>query len=207
MFSVYCGKWLSRKAVLSWVKKRGKFFRRWRRGWSGGAEVAETTVERLLCFRFRRNGKAMGEVGDMSRNESFPQVRISHVLRFISICDLFTDSPSYKNSFHASVTIFWYQLFTTDTLTKVYVPSYSKLWRCIMGCYWQSISHGDHWYYWRHGMGLCQSQMAWRSNRVSCNSASDWGHFYTHTHTHIHDDTICLSSCYKAKYKVNLSRT
>jgi hypothetical protein len=28
------------------------------------------------------------------RNKCFPQVRISHVLRFISICDLFTDSPS-----------------------------------------------------------------------------------------------------------------
>jgi hypothetical protein len=26
----------------------------------------------------------------------FPQVRISHVLRFISICGLFTDSLSYK---------------------------------------------------------------------------------------------------------------
>jgi hypothetical protein len=31
----------------------------------------------------------------MSRNKCFLQVRISHVLRFISICDLFTDSPSY----------------------------------------------------------------------------------------------------------------
>jgi hypothetical protein len=25
----------------------------------------------------------------------FFQVKVSHVLRFISICDLFTDSPSY----------------------------------------------------------------------------------------------------------------
>jgi hypothetical protein len=32
----------------------------------------------------------------MSRNKCFCfQVRISQVLRFISICDLFTDSPSY----------------------------------------------------------------------------------------------------------------
>jgi hypothetical protein len=29
---------------------------------NGGAEVAETTVKRLLCFRFRRTGKAMGQV-------------------------------------------------------------------------------------------------------------------------------------------------
>jgi hypothetical protein len=31
----------------------------------------------------------------MSRNKCFFQVRISHVLRFIFICDLLTDSPSY----------------------------------------------------------------------------------------------------------------
>jgi hypothetical protein len=31
----------------------------------------------------------------MSRNKCFFQVRVSHVLRFMSICDLFTDSPSY----------------------------------------------------------------------------------------------------------------
>jgi hypothetical protein len=29
------------------------------------------------------------------RLKMFFQIRISHVLRFISICDLFTDSPSY----------------------------------------------------------------------------------------------------------------
>jgi hypothetical protein len=29
----------------------------------------------------------------MSRNKCFPNVRISHVLHFMSICDLFTDSP------------------------------------------------------------------------------------------------------------------
>jgi hypothetical protein len=35
----------------------------------------------------------------MSRNECFFQVQISHILRFISICDLFTDSPSYIHRF------------------------------------------------------------------------------------------------------------
>jgi hypothetical protein len=34
----------------------------WLRGWNGGAEVAETTVERLLCCGFRRTAKAMGQV-------------------------------------------------------------------------------------------------------------------------------------------------
>lgn len=31
-----------------------------------------------------------------SRNKRFPQFRISNVLRFISVCTLFTDSPSYR---------------------------------------------------------------------------------------------------------------
>jgi hypothetical protein len=34
----------------------------WRRGWNGGAEVAETTIKRLLCYGFRRSGKVMGRV-------------------------------------------------------------------------------------------------------------------------------------------------
>jgi hypothetical protein len=34
----------------------------WRTGWNGGAEVAETTIQRLLCCGFRRTGKATGQV-------------------------------------------------------------------------------------------------------------------------------------------------
>jgi hypothetical protein len=34
----------------------------WQRGWNEGAEVAETTVKRLLCCGFRCTGKAMGLV-------------------------------------------------------------------------------------------------------------------------------------------------
>jgi hypothetical protein len=34
-------------------------------------------------------------VEDMSRNKYFHQVHIAHVVCFISICDLFTDSPIY----------------------------------------------------------------------------------------------------------------
>jgi hypothetical protein len=37
-------------------------FRWWRRCWNGGAEVAETTVIRLLFCGFRRIGKVTGQV-------------------------------------------------------------------------------------------------------------------------------------------------
>jgi hypothetical protein len=54
MFPVCGGKCLSRKAVHSWVEKRGKRF--------GDGEVAETTAKRLICCGFRRTGKAMRQV-------------------------------------------------------------------------------------------------------------------------------------------------
>jgi hypothetical protein len=58
--------------------------------------VAETTVKILLSCRFRSNKKSVPMLMEgMSRNERFFQVRISSVLRFISFCELFTDSPSY----------------------------------------------------------------------------------------------------------------
>jgi hypothetical protein len=74
-------------------------FRRWR-GWNGGAEVAETTVRRLLCCQFRRTGKAIGHVYQWwwrtcREKKCLFQVRILHILRFTSICDLFSDCPSY----------------------------------------------------------------------------------------------------------------
>jgi hypothetical protein len=43
-------------------------------------------------------------VEDMSGNKCFLKVRISHVLRFISICDLFTDCPSYYTETCAQTT-------------------------------------------------------------------------------------------------------
>jgi hypothetical protein len=70
----------------------------WWRGWNGGAEVAVTTVKRLHCWGFRRTGRNGTSVSvlveDMPRIFSF-MFRISHVLRSISVCDLFTDSPSF----------------------------------------------------------------------------------------------------------------
>jgi hypothetical protein len=71
-----------------------------------GAEVAETTVKRFLCYEFRRTGKATGKVyqywSRICREINvFLQVRVSHVLRFMFICGLFTDSPSYKEQISA----------------------------------------------------------------------------------------------------------
>jgi hypothetical protein len=58
MFTRKC---LSRKAVHKWVQKFSRTFesRRW---WNGGAELAETTVKKLLCCGFRRTGEEMGQV-------------------------------------------------------------------------------------------------------------------------------------------------
>jgi hypothetical protein len=69
--------------------------------------VAETTVKRLINCGFRSTDKAMEQVYQcwwrVCREiyVSF-QVRISHVLRFIFICNLFTDSPSYHTAPHIS---------------------------------------------------------------------------------------------------------
>jgi hypothetical protein len=56
-------------------------------------------LKRILCCGIRRAGKAIGQVYQCCRrvcreiNVFFPPgVRISNVLRFISICDLFTHS-------------------------------------------------------------------------------------------------------------------
>jgi hypothetical protein len=63
--------------------------------------VAEKTVKRLLCCGFWRtcikrwdNWINVGG-GHVEKWMISPQVRISHVLRFIINCDLFTDSSSY----------------------------------------------------------------------------------------------------------------
>jgi hypothetical protein len=72
-------------------------------------------------------------VEDMSRNKCIFQVRISHVLRFISICGLFTDSPShipfhlyYTYSFSVPNALgyhcptFLLSLATQNTIRKLY---------------------------------------------------------------------------------------
>jgi hypothetical protein len=87
IFPVYGGKCLSRKAVQNRVEKFSQGRSKVADDARPGAEVAEATAKRLLCCGSRRTGKAMGQV-----YQCF-QFRISHVLRFISICDLFTHSP------------------------------------------------------------------------------------------------------------------
>jgi hypothetical protein len=99
MFPVYSGKCLSRKEVHNRVEKFSQGCSKFAVDARPDAEVAETTAKRLLWCGFRSTGKAMGQVYQclvegMSRNKCFFQVRISPVLRFISICDLFTDSTS-----------------------------------------------------------------------------------------------------------------
>jgi hypothetical protein len=95
---VYGGKCLSLKAVHGWVEKFSQLRSKIADDARTGAKVAGTTVKRLLCYEFRRTGKKMGqvyqgwwricrEINVFSRSEY-------HVLCFISICDLFTDSPS-----------------------------------------------------------------------------------------------------------------
>jgi hypothetical protein len=96
---VYCGKCLSRKAVHNWVEKRGNRFADDEKIETEVGEVAETRAKRLLCRGFRRTHKAIGQVYQCWWRVCreiifFFQVRISHVLHFISICDLFTDFPS-----------------------------------------------------------------------------------------------------------------
>jgi hypothetical protein len=69
-------------------------------------QVAETTVKRLPCCEFRSTGKANGELYQCwwricrELNVS-SQVRISHAF-FLSICDLFSDSPSYYSPFRCT---------------------------------------------------------------------------------------------------------
>jgi hypothetical protein len=95
IFPAYVGKCLSRKAAHNLAEKSSQG----RSKIADNVEMDETTVKTLLCCGFRRTGKAMGQVPmlaeDMSRGKCFFQVRISHVLRFIQIFDLFTDSPTY----------------------------------------------------------------------------------------------------------------
>jgi hypothetical protein len=88
---------LSLKAVHIWVDK----FSQGRSKVADEAEVAGTTLRRLLCYGFRRTGKEMNQsvsmlVEEMSRNKYSFQVEIPHALRFISIRDLFTGSPSFE---------------------------------------------------------------------------------------------------------------
>jgi hypothetical protein len=61
IFPIYSGKCLSRKAVRNCVVKFSLRHSKVAHDARPGAEVAETTVKRLLCCWFQRAGKAMGQ--------------------------------------------------------------------------------------------------------------------------------------------------
>jgi hypothetical protein len=61
MFPVYGVNCLSRKAVYNRVEKFSQGHSKVTDEARPGAEVAETTVKRLLCCGFRRTDKAMGQ--------------------------------------------------------------------------------------------------------------------------------------------------
>jgi hypothetical protein len=90
-------------------------------------------LKRLLCYGFRRTGKAMGHVYQCwwricrDINVSF-QVQISHVLRFISISDLFTDSSSYKVEYWEEYCAYISKI-TCSAIKKWRNPWWQQRWR------------------------------------------------------------------------------
>jgi hypothetical protein len=101
---VYGGKFLSRKAVPSWVKIFSQGHSKVEDDAPPGAEVAGVTVRWLLCSWFRRTGKTIGQMYHCrwricQEMKCFSQVRISHFVClwhiywhsfvFIKVIDLF----------------------------------------------------------------------------------------------------------------------
>jgi hypothetical protein len=62
MFPVYNMKCLSRKSNQNWVEKFSQGRSKVANDARTGAEVAETTVRKLLCCGFRRTGKTKGQM-------------------------------------------------------------------------------------------------------------------------------------------------
>jgi hypothetical protein len=96
LFPVYGGKSLSRKAVHNRVHKFSQGRSKVAYGGRPNAQVPEKTVRTLLCCGFWSTNKAMGQVSQCWWRicvgiNAFFQFRISHILRFITICGLFTD--------------------------------------------------------------------------------------------------------------------
>jgi stage V sporulation protein SpoVS len=98
LFPVYGGKCLSRKTVRNWTEK---FSKNVRKSQMVPAQVALLRLRQKQDFcavGFDALVKQWNKCINVGRGYvekcKFSQVGISHVLRFISICDLFTDPPS-----------------------------------------------------------------------------------------------------------------
>jgi hypothetical protein len=65
---------------------------------SGWNNSQKTSVLRASTHWWSDGTSISMLVEDMSRNARYFQVRISHVLHFISLCDIFTDFPLYWES-------------------------------------------------------------------------------------------------------------
>jgi hypothetical protein len=96
---VYGGKYMSRKAVHNWVEKHGKRF--------ADDEEVEAEVRKWLRQQpkdfyaagfdalVRRRTSVSMLVEDMSRNKYFSRFEYHMLYTLFTICDLFTDFPSY----------------------------------------------------------------------------------------------------------------
>jgi hypothetical protein len=82
-----------RKSLLPWRWRRYVPPKRRLRPYLLGATSQKTAFFIVTAVKTSNLTSVSKLVGDMFSNKCFSQVRMSHVLRFISICDLFTDSP------------------------------------------------------------------------------------------------------------------
>jgi hypothetical protein len=82
LFPVYVGKcW---EAVHNWLEKFSEGRSKFADDARPGAEVAETTLKGLLCYGFRRTGKAIDKlVEDTSRNKCFPPPRFEYHMFYV----------------------------------------------------------------------------------------------------------------------------
>jgi hypothetical protein len=101
MFPVYGGKCLLRKADYNWVEKFSQGRSKVAVDARSCAEVSETTVKRHLFCGFRRISKAMGQVYQCwwricREINILLQFQMSHVLRFVYICDHLLTLPVQK---------------------------------------------------------------------------------------------------------------
>jgi hypothetical protein len=111
IFSVYGGKCLSRKAVHSWVANVSLI-----RGWNGEVRKWLRQLLRVSTYWWSDGTRVSMLVEDMSRN----------ITRFISTCDVFTDSSSYVWKF-----IDFYSQLPVDAICGVMACSLVVRYKCF----------------------------------------------------------------------------